>query len=131
MMKTIGYAGVYYGETMTVGATLEDPQKFNLDANTLVFIVTAEARGCIDTIPQMEDLKFYIMDEHDQMHSTDMMSHPSESSINADDAETETAKNTSCALIYTTLHPEFIFQDLRMVVYFKNRERMGIIKLQH
>jgi len=118
MMKDIGYAGVYHGESAAIGATLEDPRKFNLAANTLVFVVTAEARGG-GVVPQMNDLRFYVLDEHDRMYNTEMIPY----SDNAEDAPS--------TLICTELRPEFVFQSLRLVVYFKDCERMGIIQLRH
>lgn len=131
MMKDIGYAGVYHDGSSSIGATLEAPQKFNLAADALVFVVTAETRSSNGIAPQLEDLKFYVLDEQDQMHLTHMLPYPEEVACDENVGAIEATSATPRALICTTLRPEFIFQTLRIVVYFKGRERMGIIKLQH
>ncbi len=110
MLKHLGYDGAYHDENISVSVLLENPLEHGLDLATIVFSVTTRAKDGAASVPSMEDLTFYLMDEDNRLYNTRMVRAPYK-------------------LIYTDLKHEFLFQDLRLVFYYRPYERLEIIGL--
>ena len=127
MLKHLKFSGVFHDENMSVHVTLENPLDSGLDAAALVFSVTIKDRNIKNTILQLQDFTFYVMDEAGCMHNTQHMQ-ISEITKTPDNDEPE---HQADGLIVTEFKHEFLYQDQRVAFDFKPYQRICIIELNH
>lgn len=129
MLKNFGYDGVYHDPNVTVGALLENPIDYGIDAGTLVFSITIRDKRRKVTNLTIEDFSFYIMDEQGRLYNTQTMPYlqpKDEAEIEGD----ESVRNPD-GLIFTEFRHEFLFQDLRIAFRYGSCQRLYIIELGH
>jgi hypothetical protein len=120
MMEGTGYGGSYHDDDISVNITLEDPGMHNLDVNRLAFKVTVASKR-VDGVLHVEDFKFYLMTDDNSVKNVEFTP-----------IETIKHKDTPppiCGLIHTELMYEYLFQCLRIGVYYQPHERIHLISL--
>jgi len=106
---------------------LENPVDFGLAASALTFSVTVSAKNGNGTAPRPEDFTFYLMDKADHLYNTRYTPCP--------DVETDPGYDEPMPcpdwLIYTDFRPEFLYQDLRIVFYYRPAQTFNVIVLRN
>ena len=129
MLKNYGYSGFYRDDLISISVLLENPAGYNFQATSLLFsvLIKVKTTGTNDLYP--DDFTFYIMDEKNQLHNTQVASYPAISTeINS---KTEKQVHRPDRLIVTDFNHDFLFQDLRIAFYYRGFDKIHIIKLQH
>ena len=72
MLTDIDYSGYYQDDDMTVNIKLDDPMRYDLDANKMVFKVTVSSK-CYNYILHTEDFMFYLMDDRNRLHNVELV----------------------------------------------------------
>jgi len=125
LLKNLKFSGVYHDESVSVHVTLENPADYSLDASALLFSVTVKDKSGGALSPK--DVNFYIMDEANHMYNTHCLPAPSDEGCIEDN---EPAYRPGW-LIVTDFKPDFLYQDLRVVFYFKPCQKINVIELNH
>jgi len=127
MLKNFGYDGAYHDMSISVSVLLENPLEYGIDATKLVFSVVM--RGINGGSPKLEDFTFYVLDEADQLHSTQIIpfSNPDIETTLEDDEPVRRPNG----LIFTDFKHYFLFQNLRIAFYYRPYRRSNTIELKH
>ena len=128
MLKDFAYQGAYRNKDMDISFMLENPLVHDITADTLVFKVIIKTRdGDIDA-PSLDRFSFYLMDEAATIHKFELVPcwGANAATIKGDDEP-----QCSCCLIYTGLRPEFLFQDLRIVLYERQYNKLELVRLEY
>ena len=129
MLKNYGYGGAYRDDNISVSVLLENPLEYGLEANTMVFSVTLNARNSETAVPRFEDFTFHIMDEASGLHSTKSVAFlESDTATISEDGEPIRKPD---GLIVTTFNHEFLFQDLRVAFAYLPYGKTNVIELSH
>jgi len=125
LLKNFKFSGNYQDENLSIHIMLENPTDYGLEADSLVFGVTAKSKngGAL----QVNDITFYIMDEANHMYNTRSMPAPNVEDYNDGN---EPAYRPDW-LVVTDLKQEFLYQDLRVAFYYKPCQKINIIELNH
>lgn len=128
MLKNLGYFGAYHDPSISVGVLLENPLHCGMESSKLVFSVTVKdsrsrTKGC-----GFKDCTFYIMDEQNHIYNAGKAP-GTQPNIETTEAEEESCR--PAGLIFTDFRPEFLFQNLRIAVYFEGEGQLHLIELRH
>lgn len=129
MLKNLGYSGAYHDPSLSIGVLLEDPAECGLEANLLVFSVTVSGKQESTAHLKMEDFSFYIMDEQDRLYNTQKLP-GAQPSAQIDEEDDELFRRPD-GLIFTEFKHEFLFQNLRMVIYSRQDQQFHIFALRY
>ena len=123
MLKRHSYDGFYRDENISISILLENPTAHDLETNELVFSVTLKARK--RGICELNDFTFYVMDEANCLHNTQIIPYSKNSIKNSEPTL------LSSKLIRTRFRSYFLFQDLRIAFYYPPYQNIAIINLKH
>ena len=126
MLKNFGYDGAYNDKHISVNVLLENPLTHDLEASKLVFSVAVKGKN--GEPPRLDDFTFYIMDEANRLHNTQIA--PYSKIIEADPDDDEPVRQPD-GLILTDFKSDFLFQDLRIGFYYQPYQTISIIQLSH
>jgi hypothetical protein len=129
MLKKYGYAGNYHDEDISVGILLENPLDIGLEADTLVFSVTLRGKSNTVNAPRLEDFNFYLMDEDNNLYNAPITLY-TDLTAAAVSSNDEPPRRPD-GLIKVGFKHEFLFQDLRIVFYYRPYARLNVIKMKH
>jgi len=122
MLKHLKFSGAFHDDNLSVNVTLENPADYRFQTTSLLFNVTVNSKCSNSTAPNLEDFTFYVMDEANHLHNTQIIKHPRP--IDSGGAAHE-------ILVYTGFKRDFLFQDLRVAVYYHPYQSINIIELRH
>ena len=125
MLKNLKFSGNHCDGNLSVHVTLENPADYGLEADSLVFGVTAKNKN--GGVLKESEISFYIMDEANHMYNTRSMPAPNVEDYNDGN---EPAYRPDW-LVVTDLKQEFLYQDLRVAFYYKPCQQINIIELNH
>ena len=129
MLKNYVYDGAYRDERMSISVMLENPLEYGLEANTLAFGITLQAKDQEARIPKLEDFTFYIMDEANRLYNTQKVS------FLQSDAEVvvyyDGVVYKPDGLITIGFECYFLFQNLRIAFFHRDYNNIQIISMKH
>ena len=130
MLKDFGYAGTYRNDDISVDAILENPLNYGLKADLLAFLVTIKHKHDNVHALRLEDFKFYLMDESDQLHNVRSVEDISLDAIVTAANESD-SPHILKTLITIDLKHELLYQDIRIAFCYQSQDCIKIINLNH
>ena len=122
MLKQLKFSGIYYDDDLSVNITLENPYEHNFTEEHLLFSVKVRNKGNDGNFPKTEDFTLYIMDEANCMYNT-------KPATTADFGNK--LESNLIWLVFTEFKRDFLFQDMRIAVYYHPYQIISIINLNH
>jgi len=127
MLKHLKFSGIFHDDNLSVNVTLENPADYGFAATDLLFSIMVSVKSNIGIIPRPEDFTFYVMDETNCMHNTQIILTSAGVTL-TENAEPEKQPNW---LILADFKSDFLYQDLRIAFYYQLYQRINIIELRH
>lgn len=129
MLKNLGYYGTYHDQDISISVLLENPLHCGLEPSKLVFSVIVKDKLKQAQALGLSDCTFYIMDEQNRIYNAEKLLGV-QPEMEAPAVEGEEVHHPD-GLIAADCRPEFLFQDLRIVVYCEAGQKFRVIPLRH
>jgi len=124
MLKNLTYSGIYIDYNISVHITLENPALYGFEPSSLLFNLSFKSKNDTNT-PKLKDFTFYIMDEANRLYNTYTTTVPD---IDIPNSEPGCKPDGQ---IHAAFHPHFLFQDLRIALYYQPYRTIHIFDLSH
>jgi hypothetical protein len=123
MFEDINYGGLYEDNNISVSITLIDPIQYDLEANRLTFQINISSINDDDL--HEEDFTFYLMTDNNRIQNTAFILQK------LDKSKDDTEPNYIQGYIHTDFNFDYIFQSLRIALFFQPFGYIMLIPLRH
>jgi len=123
MLEDVSYNGFYRNKDMSVNVMLDNPMRYNLEADRLAFKVEVIPRRGDATL-YVEDFTFYLMSDDNRLHNFEF------TLLEQDKVVEDGVPCAFSGFMHTAFCPEYLFQCLRIAFYYQPYEHIEIISLE-
>ena len=122
MLKHLKFSSIFHDDDLSVNVTLENPLDHGFTAEYLLFSMAVKTKNGNGNPLGMENFTVYIMDEANYMYNTQ------HTTLAGPNDEPEPKLEW---MVFTEFKRDFMFQDLRIAVYYHPYQSISIINLNH